>query len=287
MLVYLDGEFLPKEEAKISVDDRAFLFGDGVYEVTRCVRGELFEEDRHWRRLQSGLRDLAIPAASIDRSHIRDIHQRLLEDNGLADADATVYLQITRGVAPRAHAFPSPPVTPTVYAYAAPFVIPTELRRKGVKAITHPDIRWSRCDIKTVNLLPNVVAKQRAVEAGAWEAVLVRDSAITEGALTSVFGVIDGELRTYPRSNYILPGVTREVVLELARELGIPTREAPIFVEEIGRLEELFLTGTTTDVQPIVELNGRPIGDGARGPVVESLQRALMERMGIAVSAVG
>ncbi len=287
MIVYLNGQFLPKEEAKISVDDRGFLFGDGVYEVTRCVRGDLFEEDRHWRRLQSGLRDLAIPAASIDRSQIRKIYERLLDDNGLADADATVYLQITRGAAPRAHAFPSPPVPPTVYAFANPFTIPTELRRNGVKAITYPDIRWSRCDIKTVNLLTNVLAKQRATEAGAWEAVLVRGSAITEGSLTSVFGVIDGELRTYPRSNYILPGVTREVVLELARELGIATREAPIFVEEIGRLEELFLTGTTTDVQPIVELDGKRVGDGVRGRVVESLQRALMERMGIAVSAVG
>ncbi len=287
MLVYLDGTYLPKEEARISVDDRGFLFGDGVYEVTRCVRGELFEEERHWRRLQSGLKDLAIPAAAIDRAQIRSIHERLLEENGLADSDATVYLQITRGAAPRVHAFPSPPVAPTIYAFAAPFVIPTDLRRDGVAAITHPDIRWSRCDIKTINLLPNVVARQRAVEAGAWEAVLVRESAITEGAVTSVFGVIDGELRTYPSSNYILPGITREVVLELARELGIPTREAPIFVEEISRLEELFLTGTTTDVQPIVELDGRAVGNGVRGPVVETLQRALMERMGIAVSVVG
>src|SRR5690606_26218182 len=108
---------------------------------------------------------------------------------------------------------------------------------------------WARCDIKTVNLLPNAMAKQRAVEAGAWEAVLVRDGAITEGALTSVFGVIDGELRTYPKCNYILPGVTRDVVLDLARELGIPVRETPIFVDQLGQLEELFLTGTTSDVQ--------------------------------------
>lgn len=287
MLVYLDGRYIPKDEARVSVDDRGFLFGDGIYEVTRAVRGQLFEEERHWVRLQSGLRDVAIPSGSIDRGGILDIHQRLLEDNGLADADATVYLQITRGVAPRAHAFPTPPVQPTIYAFAAPFNIPTELRRDGVSAITHPDIRWSRCDIKTINLLPNVVARQRAVEAGSWEAVFVRDGAITEGAVTSVFGVIDGQLRTYPKSNYILPGVTRDVVIDLARELNIPVQEKPIFVEEIGRLEELFLTGTTTDVQPIATLDGRPVGDGTRGAMVEALQHALMERMGIAVSAVG
>jgi D-alanine transaminase len=130
-----------------------------------------------------------------------------------------------------------------------------------------------------------VIARQRAVEAGAWEAVLIRDGAITEGAVTSVFGVIDGELLTYPRSNYILPGVTRDVVLELARAIGIPVREQPIFQEQFGRLEELFLTGTTTDVQPIVQLDGRPVGDGVRGDIVRSLQDALMERMGLAIGS--
>jgi D-alanine transaminase len=287
MLVYLDGSFLPKEEAKVSVDDRGFLFGDGVYEVTRAVRGELFEEERHWTRLQAGLRDIAIPATSIDRGRLREIYQHLLRENDLHETDATVYLQITRGVAPRAHPFPVPAVPPTIYAFAAPFNIPMELRREGVSAITHPDIRWSRCDIKTINLLPNVVARQRAVEKGAWEAVLVRDGAVTEGAVTSVFGVIAGELRTYPKCNYILPGVTRDVVLDIAADLNIPVREKPIFVEDVGQLEELFLTGTTTDVQPIVKLDGRPVGDGARGKIVEALQHALMERMGIAVGAVG
>jgi D-alanine transaminase len=285
MLVYLDGTFLPKEEAKVSVDDRGFLFGDGIYEVTRAIRGELFEEERHWRRLQSGLSDVAIPSTSVDRGRIRELSQHLLRENGLDSSDATVYLQITRGSAPRAHAFPAPAVTPTIYAFASPFVIPTGLRRDGVAAITHPDIRWSRCDIKTINLLPNVIARQRAVEAGAWEAVLIRDGAITEGAVTSVFGVIDGELLTYPRSNYILPGVTRDVVLELAREIGIPVREKPIFQEQLGRLEELFLTGTTTDVQPIVQLDGRPVGDGIRGDIVRSLQDALVERMGLAIGS--
>jgi D-alanine transaminase len=280
MLVYLDGRYLPKEEARVSVDDRGFLFGDGVYEVTRSIRGQLFEEEGHWTRLQDGLREVAIDAESIDRGLIREIYQHLLRENGLDDTDATVYLQVTRGCAPRTHAFPKPGCAPTIYAFASPFDIPVDLRRNGVDGITHPDIRWARCDIKSINLLPNVVAKQRAVEAGAWEAVLVRDGFITEGSSTNAFGVLDGELRTYPRTNYILPGITRAVILDLARELGIPARETPIYAHEIGRLEELFVSGTTTDVQPIVRLDGRPIGDGVVGGVSRALQEALMERMG-------
>lgn len=285
MLVYLDGQFLPKEEAKVSVDDRGFLFGDGVYEVTRAVDGQLFAEEGHWRRLQNGMRDTGIRSSSVDRGRLREIYQHLLRENGHEDGHATVYLQITRGAAPRSHAFPNPEVEPTVYAFSAPFMIPAELRANGCKAITHPDFRWSRCDIKTVNLLPNCMAKQRAVEAGAWEAVLIRDGAITEGSATNVFGVIDGELRTYPKSNYILPGITRDIVIELVHELNIPFRETPLFFNQIGRLEELFFTGTTTDVQPIVELDGRRIGEGKVGPIAKSLLDALMERMGVATAS--
>jgi D-alanine transaminase len=285
MLVYLDGTYLPIEEANVSVNDRAFLFGDGVYEVTRAVSGRLFEEEAHWNRLRNGMRALGIQAEGVDRGRIREIYQHLLRENGLDGADGIVYLQVTRGCAPRSHAFPPPATQPTIYAHAAPFSIPWDLRRSGVDAISHPDIRWSRCDIKTVTLLPNVLAKQRAVEAGAWEALLIRDGAVTEGAVSNAFGVIDGELRTYPKCNYILPGVTREVVIDLAKDLGIPLRETPIFAEEIGRLEELFFTGTTTDVQPVVRLDGRPIGDGSVGRVASALQQALAERLGVSVSA--
>ena len=287
MLVYLDGQYLPKEQAKVSVDDRGFLFGDGVYEVTRAVGGRLFAEDGHWERLRTGMREVGISADQIDRGRIREIYEHLLQENGLTDREehATVYLQITRGCAPRSHAFPGPECVPTVYAFASPFRIPADLRRDGVDGISHPDIRWARCDIKTINLLPNVVAKQRAVEAGAWEAVLFRDGAITEGSSTNVFGLINGELRTYPKSNYILPGITRDVIIELAAELNIPVRERPIYANEVGLLEELFVTGTTTDVQPIVRLDGRPVGDGVVGGVAKSLQDALMDRMGAAIGA--
>ncbi len=280
-LVYLNGSFLDSSDASLSVNDRGFLFGDGVYEVTRAVRGKLFEEDAHWNRLRNGLRDTALPANPIGKDELREVSIRLLRENGFDQDDATVYLQITRGVAPRTHAFPVPAPAPTIYAFANRFTVPVEQRIKGVTAITIPDIRWSRCDIKTIQLLPNVLAKQKAVDAGVYDVVMIRDGAITEASAANVFAVIDDELRTFPLSHYILPGVTRGVVIGLARELGIPVREAPVLAGEIARLQELFLTGTTTDVQPIIELDGRPVGAGVAGQVTKRLQRALMDRLGL------
>ena len=285
MVVYLNGEYLARDQATISVDDRGFVFGDGVYEVTRACEGRLFEADRHLSRLDCGLRALRIDVPATTLEALRDISERLLIENALVTGEATVYLQITRGVALRTHCFPAAGTEPTVFLSALPFISPTELRARGSAAITHPDIRWARCDLKTVNLLPNVLAKQHAVEAGVTEAILIRDGAITEGASTNVFGVIGGEVRTYPQSNYILAGITRAVVLELAAELGIVVRETPLFLGDLGRLDELFLTGTTTDVLPVVRLDGRPVGDGRPGPVATALYRALTARMAGAAAA--
>jgi D-alanine transaminase len=276
--VYLNGQFLPRAEAKLSVDERGFFFGDGVYEVTRAVEGHLFEWERHSRRLTRGLRELRLQAG-IGMEELLGIHHRLLRDNDLLGGQATVYLQITRGAAPRTHHFPPPGTPPTVFLSATGFTPPDELRARGVACVTYPDYRWSRCDLKTVNLLPAVMAKQHAVDQGAFEAIFVREAAVTEGSHTNVFGVIDGELRTYPNSNFVLPGVTRDVVVELARELGIPVSETPIFVHELASLEELFLTGTTSDVMPVVRLDGRQVGGGAPGPVTTAVYRALAARL--------
>lgn len=284
MRVYLNGEYLPKTEARVSVDDRGFLFGDGVYEVTRALRGRLFAEAAHWRRLESGLTALRIrPPEGFGMEALRALSERLLRENGLHEGDATVYVQLTRGAAPRVHAFPSPETPPTVYATVAPFQVPWDVRRRGVAAITHPDQRWARCDLKTVNLLPNVLAKQHAKEAGAWEAVLVRDGVVTEGASTNVLGVVDGQLYTHPNGPRILPGVTRDVVLGLARELGLRVHEVPLRLEERHRWQELFLTGTTTDVQPVGSLDGTPVGNGQPGPITRALQAALHHHMGMEV----
>lgn len=281
MLVYLNGEFLPKEDAKISVDDRGFVFGDGVYEVTRAVDGRLFGEEAHWRRLERGLRELRISADGVTRERVREISERLLRENGLAEGEATVYLQVTRGTAPRTHWFPPAETRSTVYLSATRFQVPMEMREQGVAAIVLPDIRWSRCDIKTVNLLGAVMAKQQAREAGAYDAIFVRDGAVTEGGATNVFALVDGVLRTHPKTHHILPGVTRDVVIELAGELDLPFSETAIFAQDLGRAEELFFTGTTTDVQPIVKLDDRPVGEGRPGPVARALSEALYRRMGV------
>jgi D-alanine transaminase len=275
-IVYLNGAFVDRADAKISVDDRGFVFGDGVYEVTRTRDGVLLEVDRHVRRLQRSL-------AGIDLSHplgdLIDVSRRLLRDNGLARGEATVYWQVTRGAAaPRTHWFPPAGTPVTVFASASPLAPLHEKRATGVGTILVPDQRWARCDLKTVNLLPNVLAKQKAVAAGAHEAILQRDGVIMEGAATNVFGVLDGVVRTHPRSNYILPGITREVVLELAAALGMVVQQEPMFVDDIPRLSECFLTGTTNDVMPVVAIDGRPVGDGRPGPIAGRLYSALIAR---------
>src|SRR5262245_29867727 len=198
MTVYLNGSYVERAAAKVPVDDRGFLFGDGVYEVTRAYDGVLFGWARHLRRLERGLEGLGISVAARVRDGLAEISERLLRENGLESGDATVYLQITRGVAQRTHYFPPPGTPPTVFLSASRLAVPDEIRTRGAAAIAIPDLRWGRCDLKTVNLLPNVLAKQQAVAAGAFEAVLVRDGIVTEGASSNVLAVKDGVLRTHP-----------------------------------------------------------------------------------------
>ena len=266
--VYFNGSFVPKDEVRISPDDRGFLFADGVYEVVRAYGGRFFQLEPHLRRLEYGLCALAI--AGVRVADLRDVFRQLLDRNGLGAADATVYLQITRGAAPRVHAFPDPPVPPTVYAEPKPFK-PRGDPAVGVSVITTPDIRWARCDIKTVALTANCLANQRAKEAGAIEAVFVRDGVAIEATASSFFAVVDGEVRTAPKSNYILPSISRQVVLDLCRDHGIPHRETPVFLDDLGRASELFLAGTTLEVMPIVKVDGKPVGDGKPGPMARKL----------------
>jgi D-alanine transaminase len=274
MTVYLNGEYLAAEEATVSVRDRGFLLGDGVYEVIRAPHGVLFTAEAHLERMARGLEALRIEIPGGTESLV-EVCERLVAENGLEGGDATVYLQVTRGAAPRTHFFPPAGTRPTVYASAATFTRPPGLHDRGAETITLPDQRWARCDLKTTNLLPNVLAKQAAVEAGATEAIFLRDGVVTEGASTNVFAVIDGFVRTYPRSNYILAGITRDVVLGLAAEADLPIRETPILREELEHAEEVFLTGTTTDVLPVVRVDGRAVADGEPGTVTVRLRGAL------------
>jgi D-alanine transaminase len=267
-VVFFNGEFIEKAAVRISPDDRGFLFADGVYEVVRAYGGRFFRLDQHLRRLDHGLCGLAI--AGVRAADLCTVCTTLLEKNGLASSDATVYLQVTRGAAPRVHAFPDPPVSPTVYAEAKPFK-PRGDPAVGVSIITTPDIRWARCDLKTVSLTANCLANQKAKEAGAIEAVFVRDGVAIEATASSFFAVVDGEVRTAPASNYILPSITRQVVLDLCRSSGVAHRETPVFVDDLDRASELFLAGTTLEIMPIVRIDGRTVGDGKPGPVAKTL----------------
>ena len=243
MIVYLNGRYVDRTRATVAVDDRGFLFGDGVYEVTRARNGRLFEAARHLRRLERGLDALAVALPpALDSTALLEISERLLRDNRLDDGDATVYLQITRGAAePRTHHFPPAGTPPTVFLSANPLAVPDDVRARGATAITTPDLRWERCDLKTVQLLANVLAKQQAVAAGAFEAILVRDG--------------------------------------IATELGVSASQAPLSVRELFGASELFLTGTTVDVMPVVQVDGRAIGGHRPGPVARELHAALRARL--------
>lgn len=289
MIAYLNGQYLPRSAATIPIEDRGFIFGDGVYEVWRVVNGRLYETDRHLARLAFGLRELRIAAPSIARREVLDeVADRLLTESGLLDGEATLYVEVTRGVAARTHQFPPAGTMPTVFAMVNRFAPPNDIRARGASAITAPDVRWLRCDIKTIQLLPNVMAKQAAAERGAMEAIMLRDGVVTEGSHANVLGVLDGEIRTHPLDNLILPGITRAVVLEIARGLSIPVREQSFTERDIARLDECFLAGTTADVMPIVRVNDRPIGSGAPGPITMRLFnefRALLDSSCAALSA--
>lgn len=279
-IVYLNGTFVPRAEARISVEDRGFVFGDGVYEVLRAINGRLFSRRFHNDRLKRSLEGVRISLAGDDSPEsLTEIGKQLLRENGLLQGEATVYMQVTRGVATRAHNFPPPGVPPTIYISVARFTPYSELAQNGAPAISHPDLRWGRCDLKTLNLLPNVLASQTAKERGAFEAMLIRDGVVTEGTKANFFGVVDGSLRTHPSDTHILPGITRAVLRDLAREVSIDIDETPIRSDEIPRLSELFLTGTTTDVMPVVKLDDKPVGKGKPGELTRKLQRVLAESL--------
>ena len=277
MLAYFNGVYLPVEEISISPDDRGFLFADGLYDVIRVYNGHLYRAGDHLARLSYGASQLRL--AQNDFSFLGDVARRLLAENGLAGAAATVYLQVTRGRAPRRHAFPQPPPPLTIYAVARPFdESPSRRKReRGIAAITLSDNRWARCDIKTTALIANVMASQQAADHGADEAIFVRDGALLEGSHTNVMAVVDGELRTAPLSNYILPGITRQAVMELCRELALPVREMPAFQNEIVKFSELMVLSTTLEVTPVISLDGKPVADGRPGAVTRRLSHALRQ----------
>jgi D-alanine transaminase len=269
MIVYLNGRFLALEQASLSPLDRGFLFADAIYEVVRFFRGRPYHLDEHVRRMREGLAALRIEA---DADFYAPAARRLLAENGLADADGIVYTQVSRGTAPRTHAFPPAGTPPTVFAYARASDSPPP---EGGRAILVPDTRWGRCDIKTVMLLPNVLAAQQAREAGAIDAILVRDGLALEATKANLFSMREGRLRTAPTGPSILPGVTRGATIAAARRLGLPVEERALTVEELLGSEEVFLASTTLWTHSLVGIGDRAIGDGKPGPVAARLKEEL------------
>jgi D-alanine transaminase len=270
LIVYLNGRFLPREEAKISPEDRGFVFADAIYEVVRYDRGRPYRLAEHLDRMRDGLEAIRIAA---DPGFFPAVASRLIEENRLNGQDVLVYAQVSRGAAPRYHAFPPPGTEPTVFALARPTDPPPP--PAGGRAIFAPDERWARCDVKSVMLLPNVLAAQRAREAGAIEAILVRDGIAWEGTKANLFAYREGVVRTAPRGPRILPGVTRGAALEAAARLGYAIEERPISIDELFTSQEVFLASTTLWTYPLVEVDGRPIGDGRPGPVAAKVREAL------------
>jgi D-alanine transaminase len=275
MLAYWNGRYLPQEQIAVSPDDRGFLFADGLYEVFRSYRGRLFRPEAHLERLSDGAKALRLKTT--DFRDLADVAANLLEENRLGEGEATVYLQVTRGVAVRTHHFPPPETELTVYMAVKPFVPRTDDLESGVNVILVSDQRWARCDVKTVGLTANILANQAAREQQAAEAVFVRDGALLEGTHTNLFAVRDGIVVTPPKTNYILGGITRMAVLEICRKAGIPSLETPLFETDLDRAEELMIVGTTTEVTPVVRIHGRPFRSGCPGAVTLRLQKALQE----------
>jgi len=274
LTVYLNGQYLPHEQATVSIEDRAFLLADGIYEVARVYGGKPFCLDAHLQRLARSARELRMPEP--DLAELARVSDELLSVNNLSEA--TIYMQVTRGAyAARTHAFPAGPVKLNVLAVARPFSAPETLWEKGATAVTVPDQRWARCDIKSTALLPNVLAKQTANEAGAFEAIFVKDGYAIEGSSSNFMAVRDGVIYTYPACNYILCGITRNVVLDLARKLGYTVREEGIPVAALDQCSEAWMTSTTSEVMPFISIDGKQVGDGRPGPVARALQEAFRQ----------
>lgn len=279
MKAYLNGEFISEDKVSISPYDRGFQFADGAYEVIRAYSGKLFKLDSHIDRLARSLKELRIKVPSLNE--IRDAAHQLINDNKLTDAQALVYIQVTRGVfSPRRHEFPPASVQPTVYISASLFTPHIEEVKNGVKVILERDIRWSRCDIKSIALLPNVLGRQAAIENNAFETIWVRDGFVMEGTHTNFCGIKNGKLITPPLSNFILSGITREVIVDqLADRLGIPVQEEPIAEQDIETFDECMIVGTTVEITPVIQIDDWKVGNGLPGSFTRKIQKEFYRLM--------
>jgi len=269
-IAWLNGKFLPLEEATVSIEDRGFQFGDGIYEVIRVYGGRPFRLDEHLSRLAQSAQAISIPL-TIEAKEWKAFIREGLERSTYSECK--VYIQVTRGVAPREHLFPETTRPTIVMTFREMADLPARLNQQGVPVITLPDLRWARCSVKSLNLLPNILAKQQANEAGAFEALFIKDGMVTEGTSSNVILVKDEAFLTPALSEQLLAGVTRQAVLELARNDGKVVEERPVKEEELKQADELFLIGTTIEVLPITILDGVSVGNGAPGEVTKQMRK--------------
>jgi len=281
--VFVNGEYLPEGEAKVSIFDRGFVFGDGIYEVVPVIGGKMVDKAPFLERLKRSLGELRIEMPMSEDEFVA-MHEKLIELNGIEEGG--VYSQITRGVADRDFAFPAPGTKPSVAAFTMKKpLIDNANARTGVKVVTVEDIRWKRRDIKSIALLGQVMAKQAAVEKGAFEGWMVEDGYVTEGTSSTAYIVKDGAIITRPLSNEILPGIRRKVIKQLCADKGVKLEERLFTVEEALNADEAFLSSATTLVMPIVEIDGKQIGGGQPGPVAHQMREyyiaAIKEEAGL------
>ena len=274
-IAYVNGEILPIEKAVVPIEDRGYQFADAVYEYIASYKGKLFYLEAHLERLERSMKALSFPPVS--QSEIRRAVHELFKQSGLSRAG--VYIQVSRGVAPRNHAFPASSPPQIIMTVRQIQEVPDQLKQAGAGAITMKDFRWGRCDIKTVQLLANVIAKQRALEAGVHDTIFIaEDGVVREATSSNAFIVAQGKVMTHPLTPRILPGITRALIIDICRQVNMPVVEALFKVDDLYGADEVFLTGTTTEVLPIVKVDDRRIGKGTTGPVSKQLLAALQER---------
>jgi D-alanine transaminase len=274
---FINGNYIPKNEIKISPDDRGFLFAEGIYEVVRWYEGFFYDMTGHMARLKRSLREIQISWP--EEESFPEIARHLVRVNDLENSQTLVYLQVTRGVNPRSHSYPNPPVSPTVYAFAKGFTPENAGMEGGVGVMLREDIRWSRCDIKSVALLPNTLCYQEALNRGFFECAFVRDGYITECSHSNIFFVIHGVLYTHPESGYVLSGITRKNILRIANQSGMAIKTEPVPEEMLGKVQEAFITNTSGEITPVVRFNDQQVGNGQPGPVTRTLRERFNEEI--------
>jgi D-alanine transaminase len=265
----LNGEIIEREQAKVDIEDRGYQFGDGVYEVIRVYNGKMFTAKEHLDRLFRSTKGIEINH-DYTQEQLTAMLEELIRKNQLSQG--IIYLQVSRGVSPRNHAFPKGKVPPSLAAYTKELSRPLENFNKGVRTILTEDIRWLRCDIKSLNLLGNVLAKQKAAQDGCYEAVMHRGNDVTEGSSSNIFIVKNGIVITHESDNLILKGITKEVILTICKANQIPVEERTFTIEELKNADEVFLSSTTSEVTPVIEMDGAIAGGGTPGPITRKLQ---------------